>query len=248
MPIKPLVVANWKLYGSQDHFLTWSSNFKAPEGVVSVLCPPYPYLSLYNTKQNKFLLGAQDVSCYKEGAFTGDVSAKMLRDFSVSYTIVGHSERRSIFKETSEHFVQKIKMLQQEKVKAIFCVGESETERRDGLTEKVIKQQLSEVLKNLSKDEIKSLVIAYEPVWAIGTGLAATPEMASEAHQMIRDMLAAEHKNMSQSVQILYGGSVKPDNALAFAKAPGIDGALVGGASLAPESFLEICRAFTVVS
>ena len=243
MQRQPLVIANWKLHGATTDIQSWCASLNMPANVAAALCPPFPYLAL--ASENKIPFGAQNVSQHHSGAFTGEVSASMLKELGTTYALIGHSERRSIFNETDETVAQKVQAALKEGVVPVLCVGESQFEREEGLTFQVVGQQLEQVLDGLDPKATPSIVIAYEPVWAIGTGLAATPELADEVHRFIRNKLAKKSKDMAQSVQILYGGSVKPGNAADLAKMPDIDGALVGGASLDAQSFNDICLAFS---
>lgn len=244
MSQKPLVIANFKLHGTASSLEKWCRNFDAPADVIAVVCPSYPYLGLLEGQKN-VLSGAQNVASYEEGAYTGEVSAAMLQDLHVQYGLVGHSERRALFNETDEWIVKKAEALMRHHIVPVLCVGETQEERKASQTFQVIERQLSLFLQQPTEVLLKTWVVAYEPVWAIGTGLAATPQLADEVHAFIRKVLAEKNKDMAQSVQILYGGSVKPDNAAALAEMPHIDGALVGGASLDPQSFSKICRAFS---
>jgi triosephosphate isomerase (TIM) len=200
--------------------------FDPPAGVDVVICPPFTALAA--ALEGAVTVYAQNVHWADDGAFTGEISAPMLRELGVAGAIVGHSERRQYFGETDETVARRAEHALGAGLKVIACVGESEDERDRGETEDVLRRQVSV----LSRDE--NLVIAYEPVWAIGTGKTATPELAQAAHELIKSLL---------DVPVLYGGSVKPDNAAELLAQPDVDGALVGGASLDPESFTSICRA-----
>lgn len=243
MQRKPLVMANWKLYGDFESISSWQQSFQTSDNVDAVLCPPFPFLSSVAKAERTFALGAQNVSQHLEGAFTGEVSARMLKSCLVDYVIVGHSERRALYGETDQIAFEKVQTVIAQDLRAVLCVGENQEEREAGTTFDIIEQQLERIL-TLSEQDISKLVVAYEPIWAIGTGLAATPDMANEVHHFIRNRLAKVTQDVAQSVQILYGGSVKPNNAAQLAKMPDIDGALVGGASLDAQSFTEICQAF----
>ncbi|WP_323845307.1 triose-phosphate isomerase [Microbulbifer magnicolonia] len=241
----PLVAANWKMNGSRE----FAEQFFAAldlEGLscAVVICPPYPYLPLVAEKAGEgFSIGAQNLSDETSGAFTGEVSAAMLLDWGVRYAIVGHSERRSLYGESSELVARKFHAAQAAGLVPILCVGESLQEREEERTLEVIASQLQAVTEAAGEsaggDVWSRAVIAYEPVWAIGTGKTATPEQAQEVHRFIRERLG----NAGAAVQILYGGSVKAGNAEALFAQADIDGALVGGASLDAEEFSKICRA-----
>jgi len=200
--------------------------FEPPAGVDAVICPPYTSLSA--ALEGRLPVFAQNVHWEDEGPFTGEVSAPMLRELGVAGAIVGHSERRQHFGETDETTGRRAAHALEMGLRVIACVGELEQEREDGETETVLRRQVTVLERH------ENLVIAYEPVWAIGTGKAATPELAQQAHAFIKTLI---------DVPVLYGGSVKPDNATELLAQPDIDGALVGGASLDPESFTAICRA-----
>ena len=228
-----LIAGNWKMYkGPRDAaaFCRELRDAALPDDVDVVVCPPYVSLepavqALADTEIGVF---AQNCHWEREGAFTGEVSATMLREVGVYGTLVGHSERRQLFGETDESVAARVRTALAEGLHVIACVGETLAEREAGETDAVIHRQVGV----LEHDE--NLVIAYEPVWAIGTGRTATPEMAREAHETIKALL---------DVPVLYGGSVKPENAADLLAQPGVDGALVGGASLDVDSFAAICRA-----
>ncbi|TPW17731.1 MAG: triosephosphate isomerase (TIM) [bacterium] len=188
-------------------------------------------------------LGGQDLFWEDEGAFTGQVSARMLRDVGCRHVLIGHSERRQYFGETDESVRRKIVAALRHDLEPIVCIGETRTERESGSTGEVLARQLDGATDGLDEASLFRLIIAYEPVWAIGTGLTATPEQAQEAHHLIRERLAARAPGLGEAVRILYGGSVKSDNASGLFAREGIDGALVGGACLSPASFLGIIHA-----
>ncbi|WP_299579327.1 triose-phosphate isomerase [uncultured Microbulbifer sp.] len=239
----PLVAANWKMNGSKTFAERFFSDLNL-EALASevVVCPPFPYLSLVAQgveDKSALSLGAQNLSQESSGAFTGEVSADMLLDWNVRYVIVGHSERRSLYAETSELVAKKYVAAQEAGLIPILCVGESLEEREQERTLDVITAQLKAVSDIIEGDAWKHSVVAYEPVWAIGTGKTATPEEAQSVHRFIR----AELGEAGAEVQILYGGSVKSANASALFAQADIDGALVGGASLDAKEFAAICRA-----
>jgi triosephosphate isomerase len=215
----------------------------APADVL--ICPPFPYLECVREaiSERPVLLGAQDVHWEIKGAFTGEVSPPMLREFGCTHAILGHSERRHIMHEPDEWINRKLRLLHQHGMTPILCVGEKLDERQAGRTHQVLLGQLDAGLKDVSADLIAKTVIAYEPVWAIGTGVNATPEQAEEAHAFIRARLAEiAGKASAESVKILYGGSVTAENAAGLIAGPDVDGALVGGASLRADSFVRIVR------
>jgi triosephosphate isomerase len=226
----PLLAANWKMYKGPRETREFCSAFTPPEGVEAVLCPPF--VSLASAVESGHTVFAQNVHWADEGAFTGEVSAPMLLELGVAGAIVGHSERRQYFDETDETVARRTVSALGHGLRVIACVGESLEEREAGQTEIVLRIQVEAIADAVGPHE--GLVVAYEPVWAIGTGRTATPEQAREAHAFVKSLLDAP---------VLYGGSVKPDNAAELLGQPGVDGALVGGASLDVESFTAICRA-----
>ncbi|MCK7596121.1 triose-phosphate isomerase [Microbulbifer sp. CAU 1566] len=241
---KTLVAANWKMHGSkafaEQLLAELNSGLKSGDcSAQVVICPPFPYLSVVAEAADQLIAGAQNLSEQSSGAFTGEVSAEMLLDCGVRYVIVGHSERRSLYGESSELVAAKFAAAKAAGLIPILCVGESLEERESGKTLDVVAEQIQAVSALGLADTWSDAVIAYEPVWAIGTGKTASPEQAQEVHQFIRQQLG----EAGAGTQILYGGSVKAANAEElFAKAD-IDGALVGGASLKAEEFISICKA-----
>ncbi len=242
---RPLVVGNWKMNGNAaGNQALLDGVCAAWQGVHQVevaVCPPYVYLSAVANQLEKTNIGvgAQDVSSREEGAFTGEVSSTMLADIQCQYVVVGHSERREYFAESDELVARKFERAQSAGLTHILCVGETLQERDSGDALLVIGEQLKVVVDHCGRDSFRKAVVAYEPVWAIGTGRTASPEQAQEVHQFIREQLG----QVGQQIRILYGGSVKPDNASELFSQPDIDGALVGGASLKADDFLAICRA-----
>ncbi|MBB5212397.1 triose-phosphate isomerase [Microbulbifer hydrolyticus] len=241
---KTLVAANWKMHGSkafaEQLLAELNSGLKSGEcSTQVVICPPYPYLGVVGEAIGKAMLGAQNLSEQPSGAYTGEVSAEMLLDCGVRYAIVGHSERRSLYGECNELVAAKYAAAKAAGLIPILCVGESLEEREAGKTLEVVAEQIQAVIALGLPNTWQGAVVAYEPVWAIGTGKTATPEQAQEVHQFIRQQLG----EAGAETQILYGGSVKAANAAElFAKAD-IDGALVGGASLKADEFIKICCA-----
>jgi len=209
------------------------------------VCPPFPYLaSVASQLQGSAVeLGAQNVSEHQAGAYTGEVASRMLRDVGCRYVIVGHSERRALYGESSAQVAEKMAAALGAGLVPILCVGEMLEEREAGSTEEVVGEQLGAALERSGIAAFKGSVIAYEPVWAIGTGKTATPEQAQDVHRYIRSVLAEQDASVAETVQILYGGSVKGDNAAGLFAMPDIDGGLIGGASLKPADFLAIARA-----
>lgn len=215
------------------------------ENVDIIICPPYTLLAYLADalETSNIAVGAQDVFWEDEGAFTGEVSCRMLKDAGAKYVIIGHSERRQHFHETNEAVNKKIKAALKSGLTPIACVGETLSEREAGKTFKVLQDHIINGLADLSAQEALRLVIAYEPVWAIGTGKTATPAQAQEAQKYIRDLLAKMYnKETANNIRIQYGGSVKPENIVELMKQPDVDGALVGGASLQAESFGDIVK------
>ena len=249
MTRKKLIAGNWKMYKNPDQtkgffrdFLPLVRNHERDEIVV---CPPYVDLhaAVESAKGSEVAIGAQDVYWRSEGAFTGEISPPMLVAAGCTHVIVGHSERRQYFGDTDETVNSKLKAALEHGLTPICCVGEVLGEREAGLTEEVLARQCVRAFDGLHAGEARRLVIAYEPVWAIGTGKTATPEMAREAHAIVRAEAAkAVGGEFASALRILYGGSVKPENARALLREEEIDGALVGGASLDPESFAAIVK------
>ena len=215
------------------------------DGVEIAICPPYTLLNVVYDEiaDGNCALGAQDMDINDNGAFTGQVSASMLKDCGCSYVILGHSERRTIYGETDALVARKVEKALASGLTAILCVGETQEERESGITEAVVTRQIKAVIDQVGIAAFNNIVIAYEPVWAIGTGLTATPDQAQEVHRGIRQQLAALDASIAEQTRILYGGSMKPDNAAELIAKPDIDGGLIGGASLKAEDFLGICVA-----
>lgn len=212
-----------------------------------VICPPFPYLELTSdlAQESNFFAGAQNVASFDNGAYTGEVSSKMLASMNVDYCIVGHSERRKYFNETNQEIATKITKLLKDDIKPIFCLGEVLEERESGKHFEVVQKQLEESLFNLTSQEILNVVIAYEPVWAIGTGKTATSLQAQEMHAFIRSLLDKKYGNeIAEEISILYGGSCNAKNAKELFANKDVDGGLIGGASLKAEDFIAIIKSF----
>ncbi|NOX19996.1 MAG: triose-phosphate isomerase [Nitrospirae bacterium] len=244
---KPLIAANWKMHKTtaetRDFITAFVPLVKDVEDVEIVIAPPFTSLAVAAKflKGTNIKLSAQNLFWEEQGAYTGEVSALMLKDVECEYVIVGHSERRQYFGETDETVNKRIKAAHAAGLKVIMCIGETLEEREAGKTFDVLKTQLEGALKDITAHDM--LVIAYEPVWAIGTGKTATPEMAEEAHRFIRDQLAGKFgQDAAETIRILYGGSVKPENVASLMAQENVDGGLVGGASLQPDSFAKIVR------
>jgi triosephosphate isomerase len=248
---KKVIAGNWKMNNDLSEsqnliskLISGLSNEKVNCDVI--VCPPFTSLSEANSllKKSIIKLGAQNMYFEENGAFTGEISASMLKNTGCEYVILGHSERRTIFGETDQVINKKIKKALQSDLLPIFCVGESLQERESEVTNDIIKRQITEGLKNISSAEMQKIIIAYEPVWAIGTGKTASPQQAEDVHAFIRGLVKSLYSNeIAEGLVIQYGGSVKPDNAKELLSQKDIDGALVGGACLKSESFIEIIKA-----
>ncbi|MDP1979804.1 triose-phosphate isomerase [Undibacterium sp.] len=244
---RTLIAGNWKMNGSFAANRSLLSEIKAglPASLQCdvLVCAPAPYFAQCAEVLGGTVVswGAQDVSVHEHGAYTGEISASMLQDCACKYAIVGHSERRAYHAETNELVAHKAQQLLRHGVLPIVCVGETLEQRESGQTNAVVAAQLNAVLDVL--DSLDGLVIAYEPVWAIGTGKTATPEMAQEVHHFLRQQVAARDAGAAETVQILYGGSMKPENAKELLAMPDIDGGLIGGAALKSQDFLAIIAA-----
>jgi triosephosphate isomerase (TIM) len=245
---KKLVAGNWKMHGSLqgnaallDRLLT---GIAAASCEVAV-CVPYPYLAQVQSRLGGTPLawGAQSVSEHASGAFTGEVSAAMLCEFGCRYVLVGHSERRQLFGESDAVVAAKFVAAQQAGLLPILCLGETLAERESGQTSAVVSRQLAAVIERAGVDALASAVLAYEPVWAIGTGKTASPAQAQDVHAAIRAQVAALDSGLAGGLRILYGGSVKPQNAAELFAQADIDGGLIGGAALVADDFLAICQA-----
>ena len=242
---RQLVVGNWKMNGNQQFnaelLAEVIAGWQGEHGADVVICPPNPYL-LHTHERisgSSICLGAQNVSQYESGAYTGEVSAQMLAELHCKFVIIGHNERRRLQGETDEQVAQKFVAAQQANLIPILCIGESLAQRENGQHLDVIGRQLEAVFKCVGRDVFVNAVVAYEPVWAVGTGKTATPQQAHEVHRFIREQLG----NLAEEVRILYGGSVKASNAEQLFALSDIDGALLGGASLDAKEFLKICEA-----
>ncbi len=242
---RKLVVGNWKMHGSHAANAELLAGLLAARPFMAdvAVCAPFPYLSevAVTLAASGIAWGAQDCSAHEHGAYTGEVSVPMLAEFGCRYVIVGHSERRAFHAESDQLVADKAKAALARGVTPIVCVGESLAQREGGETEQVVKRQLSAVIHTLTHC-VGEIVVAYEPVWAIGTGRTATPEQAQQVHALLRALLAAASPHAG-AMRLLYGGSVKPDNAATLFAQPDIDGGLIGGASLKATEFAAICRA-----
>jgi triosephosphate isomerase len=246
----PLVAGNWKMFktrGEAAEFCTGLLPLMDDLDEVDLaICPPYTALDLVAERTGDSGVGVwgQNVHDAPEGAFTGEVSCRMLIDAGATGVLLGHSERRALFGETDEALARKLAAALAHGLEPVLCIGESEAERDGGEAERRLRTQLERALAGLTPSHVLQVTFAYEPVWAIGTGRSATPEMAQETHAFIRSTLSEWHgEECAAAVRILYGGSVKPDNAGSLLEQPDVDGALVGGASLDPHAFAAIARA-----
>jgi len=248
---KKVIAGNWKMNNdiseTQNLITRLTSGLsKIKYNCDVIVCPPFTSLSEASTllKNTPIKLGAQNVHYEDNGAYTGEISPSMLKSAGVEYVIIGHSERRTIFKETDETINKKIIKALERGLKVIFCIGETLEEREKEITMDIIKRQVIEGLKNIPEAKMPEIIIAYEPVWAIGTGRNATPQQAQEVHSFIRKLVANIYSSQTaENLVIQYGGSVKPDNAKELLSQQDIDGALVGGACLKAESFIDIIKA-----
>ena len=247
---RPLVAGNWKMNGDSESTTSLINGIADGRDDVTtaevLVCPPYILIPRAADALNgraDIVLGAQDLDINQNGAFTGQISAAMLVDAGCKYVIVGHSERRAIYGESDQNVADKFKVAQDGGLIPVLCVGETLEERESGDTESVVARQIQAVIDLVGIDNFDNAVIAYEPVWAIGTGKTATPEMAQEVHKFIRDMLSALNAGVAGNLRLLYGGSMNAGNAESLIGMADIDGGLIGGASLQAESFLAICKA-----
>lgn len=246
---RPLVAGNWKMHGNQAEATALVNGIRGGLADVQVaeiaVCPPFILIPLVSAllKGSVVAWGGQNLSAHKSGAYTGEISGPMLRDFGCTYVIVGHSERRTLYGEDDKIVAEKFGAAQAAGLIPILCVGETLAEREADRTEAVVARQLDAVVKQHGIAALRSAVVAYEPVWAIGTGKTATPAQAQDVHGFIRGRLAASDPAVADGLRILYGGSMKGANAKELLGQPDIDGGLIGGAALAAEEFLTIGRA-----
>jgi triosephosphate isomerase (TIM) len=245
----PFIAGNWKMHKTiaeaEEHIQALLPKVGAIGDVEIVICPPYTALQAMvdSARGSSVQVYAQNMHEADSGAFTGEVSAPMLTELDVQGVILGHSERRQYFNETDRALQQKVPKALEAGLTPILCVGETEEERERGDTERKLRHQVQEGLEKVAKERLTDVVIAYEPIWAIGTGLVATPDQAQEAIAFVRALVEDRDKSAGTAVRILYGGSLKPDNAPELLSLPDVDGALVGGASLDAASFAEIVEA-----
>ncbi len=250
-PRKPYIAGNWKMHLHRDSAVELASHVRRgveawTDGARVALIPPFVYLESVarELEGSKVTLGAQDVCAHKEGAYTGAISVSMLADVGCTFALVGHSERRHVFGDDDDAVAAKLRAVLDGGLEGVLCVGEQLAERDAGKSEYVVREQTTRALAGVSADEMARVTIAYEPVWAIGTGRTASAAQASEVHLYLRGLITGLYDDkIARAVCIQYGGSVKPDNAAELLAAPGIDGALVGGAALKHDSFLKIAAA-----
>jgi len=245
---RSLVAGNWKMNGSvamTDDLLTGLKEgiVRSLSDVDVVVCPPFLYipLAVQMLAGSTIKVGAQNLDIHKPGAYTGEIAAEMLKEQRCGYVIVGHSERRALYGESSDLVAQKVKAAMAAELKPIVCVGETLEERERGDTGRVVREQLMSVLDINGVDIFPFAIVAYEPVWAIGTGRSASPDQAQEVHALIRESIAELNPGVADQTRLLYGGSVKPENAQGIFSSPDIDGGLIGGAALVASDFLSIC-------
>jgi triosephosphate isomerase len=245
----PLIAGNWKMHKTiaeaEAYIAALLPRVSTAAGVDVAVCPPFPSLQAMvdSTRGSRVQVYAQNVHYAQSGAFTGEVSPPMLVELDVDGVILGHSERRELFGESDRALALKVPAVLDAGLTPILCVGETEEERESGDTERKLRHQIREDLAPVSAERLRDVVIAYEPIWAIGTGLVATPEQAQEAIAFVRALVADRSREEAEHTRLLYGGSVNPDNAPDLLALPDVDGALVGGASLDPESFAAIVSA-----
>ncbi|KXJ49618.1 MAG: triose-phosphate isomerase [Cycloclasticus sp.] len=244
---QPLVIGNWKMNGSlaftSELLHTLEDRIDDKISCEVGVCTPFVYIKLATelTANSVIKVGAQTVSEFKAGAYTGEVSALMLKELGADWVLVGHSERRTLFNEVNAALVQKVLAAQSAGLTPVYCMGETEADYKSGHTFSVIADQIGALLDSDDVD-LNNLVLAYEPVWAIGTGLTATPDEAQKVHAFIRTLVKEKNIKSAEGLRILYGGSVKPDNALSLFGQDDIDGGLIGGASLDADAFISICQ------
>ncbi len=248
--MKPLVVANWKcnpesFNKAKKIFSSIKKGATKVKNVETIVCPPYIYLPelIKSAKKTKVKIGGENCFWEEGGSFTGEISAKMLKDLGCSYVIVGHSERRKYFKETNKLINKKIKLALNNNLKVILCIGETKKEKEEGDFNKIIRKQIKKGLKNIPRAKLKQILIAYEPVWAIGSGKPCKPVQAQVTSLLVKKVLTELYnRKAAGEVPVLYGGSVNKDNALDYLKEGGVKGLLIGGASLRPKEFVKIIK------
>ncbi|MDR1348923.1 MAG: triose-phosphate isomerase [Prevotellaceae bacterium] len=245
-----IVAGNWKMNTTPSEGVRLVSEIvekaKDLSNVKIIVAPPFTHIFSVgeNIRETEIGLSAQNCASEAKGAYTGEISAEMLADAGVKYVIAGHSERREYYKESSEILLKKVKLALANGMSPIFCVGENLSEREEARHFEVVKKQIEEVVFNIGENDFEKIIIAYEPVWAIGTGKTATAEQAQEIHAYIRSVLSEKFGKKAENTSILYGGSCKPDNAKEIFSQPDVDGGLIGGASLNADDFIAIAKSF----
>lgn len=246
---QPMIAGNWKMNGSSESIKELIAGIKAGMSAVNkaqvVVCPPAVYIPQVSAdvSGSKIAVGSQNICDQDKGAFTGEIAGSMLKDLACHYAIIGHSERRALYGESDELIAKRYAAARRNGITPIFCIGETLEQREKGITNDVCSKQIDAVIALEGVEALTDGVIAYEPVWAIGTGKTATPEQAQEVHAFIRDKIRKLNASVAEGVQILYGGSMNAGNAAELLAQPDIDGGLIGGASLKAEDFLAICKA-----
>lgn len=242
------IVGNWKMHFTANEASSFIKELVPSIKNISIhvwIAPPFTAIQAAHlaAQRSPIEIGAQNMSGFLKGAYTGEISCQMLLEVGASFVILGHSERRQYFSESDEMISSKVSQALKNGLRPILCIGETVDHRKEGLTKQVLEGQIKEGLKNLSKEELSQVLIAYEPIWAIGTGMAATPEIAEKTHHFCRAALQAQWgEELSKKIPILYGGSVKPENIDSLMRMPNIDGALIGGGSLEVNSFEEMIK------
>lgn len=246
MKRKTIVVANWKMNGDSVLINTMAERLNSLDispNVTVFITPSSPYLMMANNAftHKNINICAQNISQFDSGAYTGEISANMLKDLTINYVIIGHSERRMYYQDTNVIIAEKVKRALSNGITPILCIGETEQQREDGLTEQVLVSQLQAVIDEVGLDKFNNIILSYEPVWAIGSGKTASPEIAQETHACIRNFFSKLNKNISAELSILYGGSVNAENSKKLIAQADIDGVLIGGVSLKVDDFSTIC-------
>ncbi len=248
-----IVAANWKMNTLHSEAIALARDILAQtisvKDVIKIVCPPFTFIndvSILLQSEAGFAAGAQNCSAYEKGAYTGEVSAAMIQSLGAQYVLIGHSERRAYFNEKPEELLSKIYQALKAELKVIYCFGEMLNDRKTNQHYHLVEQQLKEVLSQVPKDKISNIVLAYEPIWAIGTGETASPEQAQEMHAFVRQCIGALFDaNTAEQMSILYGGSCNANNAKALFSCPDVDGGLIGGASLKADEFAKIAKSFS---
>jgi triosephosphate isomerase len=250
---KYTIIGNWKMNMNAletKAFFSKLNDIKNYKNTIKIICPAFPLLptSIRLGKKSGTLIGAQNVSMHDKGAHTGEISANILKSININYCIIGHSERRQFYGDTNKIIREKWLQLRKENINPIICVGETLNDREKGITENVLKTQINQIFKDIDILKSEKMCVAYEPVWAIGTGKTATPEQAQEAHEFIRSCLLELYGSIANKIPLLYGGSVKPSNIKELLSQRDINGALIGGASLDPTDFANMVETANLLS